>query len=69
MAEGISIKESTSNFSKFKPLSRIGQKITLSEFKYENENKKFIEFRLKTLKSNDNKTNFVRNKLTSYKSE
>lgn len=30
LSEGISIKETTSNFAKFKPLNRIGEKLTLS---------------------------------------
>jgi hypothetical protein len=30
LSEGISIKETTSNFTKFKPLNRIGEKLTLS---------------------------------------
>lgn len=42
--------------------------MTLTDFKSEHQNRKFKEFRFKTLKPVEKKTNFVKNKLNSYQS-
>lgn len=41
VSEGVSIRETTSNFFKQKPLNRLGDKLTLTEFKKEIKDKKF----------------------------
>lgn len=66
VSEGISIKETYSNFCKSKPLKH---KITLSEFKNEIANKKFKQFRFKPVKLAAQTDNInVVNRISSYKS-